>query len=326
VHEPLGLAHGEVLQAVVSFHRYGQVALRTPALVALAEAVATLNTLLNLGTRHDISGMQEAQSNISGDVTMTSLALLQQALPGVELTVSLLQGYFRAEMQRFYVVLMWSAYTCSYYRGHLGFLGTQILVAKHMEGQQLIHTDSLKDKMGHAEVTCLLYAGDCMSVRTPRYSLFWAARLHRHKRSARAASMLQQDEFSHSVSVSAGTVVLFRHMLFHGGSRNLDAEKHRVVMFDAMVDTRNGNRPDSDQQRFRWQWFEWAFGYGRPETLAAIQRDVDTKLQPLRHVMDEEAEQRRQCLSKQTHQVYSTIAAQDRAVKSMLQLARQNRL
>jgi len=80
--EPLRTPLSSALDAVYAFTRYGQVAIRTPALVMLAEAAAILAEKLRLEKLHASSGMPEAQSSISGGVTMTSLDRLQQALPG----------------------------------------------------------------------------------------------------------------------------------------------------------------------------------------------------------------------------------------------------
>ncbi len=103
-------------------------------------------------------------------------------------------------------------------------------------------------------------------------------------------------EFFHSVEAEPGTLLLFRHVLPHAGTKNESADQNlRVVLFDTVVNTIKP--PEPEEQHFVWQQLEEAFrGKRQPygsslQFLASIlQHRKETQRDPLQHHPDIAAE------------------------------------
>ena len=223
------------------------------------------------------------RNNISGDVMMTTMAgAFEEAKEFVH----------AGDLQR--QKLNYDRFLDSFRDGCLNLLrrcgvavsnykwnGAKLLQAKHGRGLQALHWDSGKWST-HQGISCLLYLTDGeYSARFPRgphseiHPRFAAAKVRPH-------AWQLEEQYFHSVPVQAGTIVVFKHSVPHGGTAAQGAE--RLVLFDELSWGAPVPDKDRDRQYFIWNWARDVFGINSDEEMQLIEwHQKRPGCDPLRH-------------------------------------------
>jgi len=303
---------------------FGAVLLSTERLRFLAKLHRELVEELGLGFANPDEEHAEhfarQQTLISGQVMQTPIASIVEdsklSNRTREVAKNLINA-FRIEVGRLYTELT---------RGHWGnpnddnsatkFSGTKSLVARLAAGLQALHWDTTRWGLKEPDVTALLYCTPCETAMLPRMPMRFVRYLTQPRGENKFAFLLRP-EFMHSRRVEPGTLLLFRHVLPHAGTRNNPPKGQkrsgmRIVLFDMVVAKKKPAAGES--QHFIWQRLLDAFGSKAPgaplpiEYLASLRQHQLQGLDPLGHHPEEERALLRQ-LEKHSSPIASYLAA-----------------
>ena len=179
---------------------------------------------------------------------------------------------------------------------HLASVAQKLLVASPRKGAQVVHWDSIDGWMARDQLSILLYCTDgCQSTSLPRFSTRrefpWTEESVARYELQQKAHLLDSDWY-HSVTITAGQVLIFRDSVPHFGTRNGLTGIDRRVFFSMMSPSRSDDQDAS--QIFKWSYIADAFG---EESLEYARALVDArKFKPLLRLSPASEEAAIQCL------------------------------